>query len=113
MRTKLNFVVLGSRQFVTLLLVLFSLASITTVFLLAFSPSEGSLDRYQADSAMFERLGFLPPPIAPFAFAFVVATGFLAVINLCFWLKDRLRDSSDQPMLPPPHPRYPPEIMPE
>ena len=91
MSAKLNTVVLGSRQFVTLLLVLFSAASIATVFLLAYSPSEGSFDRYQADSVMFERLGFLLPPIAPFAFAFAVATGFLAVLNLCFWLKDRLQ----------------------
>ena len=93
MKTPFKSVVLSNRQFVGLLLTLFSLASIIAAALLDMWPREDTEARWQADFENVTTFGFLPPAISSILIAVVAATAFLAVVNL--WLSLRDREGSD------------------
>lgn len=90
MTTKTGLVILNSRQFVSGLLLLFSLASLVVGFLVANNPAEDSFMSFLQDHERIMTHGFLLPTVQSCMPALASVTSLLATVNL--WLCSRRRD---------------------
>jgi hypothetical protein len=89
MNSKLMTTILNSRQFVCVLLTLFSLASMISTIVSAQAPPEDSLARLQLEWQRATTYNFVPPSAFLVLIAFVGVTTFLALVNLWFCFRDK------------------------
>jgi hypothetical protein len=88
MNRNLNKTVLDSRQFVGLLLLTCSIATLAIVMVVTAHPPDDSIQsaiaHYEAEISMVEKFGFLFPPLQSLIAPLLAVTAFLAAIFL--WL---------------------------
>jgi hypothetical protein len=86
--------VLDSHQFISLLLVGFSVASLAIAVVAGPHPPDAMLEGMsawrQAEVIAFEVYGFLLPPLQSFIVPLVTATAMLAAVNLWLTVKKKL-----------------------
>ncbi len=93
MNKNLKKTVLDDHQFVGLLLLAFSIASLLTVMVVISHPPDDSLEsmtaQVRAEVSTVEKFGFLLPPLQSFIAPLLAATALLAAVYC--WLSRRTR----------------------